>query len=430
MLMSSCVREQEDLFGESSALRLEHAVENYNDLLCSATNGWVMQYFATPAECGYPLLVKFEKSGGVTVGAKNEYSSNDVYDEKSSLFEVIADNGPVLTFNSYNPLLHIFSSPEDIPGTSEDESGLGHEGDYEFVLYSVSEDKNTIHMKGKKGNLNIYLYRLPETQGWEDYFTQLETAQTEMFDSRIDTLFMTTDKGNFTVTGMSTGMFSFVPEGGDAVTETTTIGGISILTPNEKVALSVPFTGTNNQFSIQNFELSEEGILVCTDENGANARISAGGEANMFSTRTYKWRMDKSSLSGAFVEAYDNVASATKEYFKKNKFNVDFQYFEFQYDSSVEKYALSYRVSGGLIALSGSIYLDVTTEGNTVTFTYNGEANSQAVALMNELKEYETFVDLLTSTKFTMKGNSPLSMTAISMQSVEDVSNSFIVNLQ
>ena len=422
MLMSSCVREQEDLFGESSALRLEHAVENYNDLLCSATNGWVMQYFATPAECGYPLLVKFEKSGGVTVGAKNEYSSNDVYDEKSSLFEVIADNGPVLTFNSYNPLLHIFSSPEDIPGTSEDESGLGHEGDYEFVLYSVSEDKNTIHMKGKKGNLNIYLYRLPETQGWEDYFTQLETAQTEMFDSRIDTLFMTTDKGNFTVTGMSTGMFSFVPEGGDAVTETTTIGGISILTPNEKVALSVPFTGTNNQFSIQNFELSEEGILVCTDENGANARISAGGEANMVTNTDYKWRMDKNSLEGAFVDAYANVVSGTRAY----KSNTTFQYFELSYDASAQKYSLYFKTT----RYSGRIYLDVVTEGNTVQFTYNGECDSNGSVFMRDVEAYRTFVDLLTSMKYTMVGNSPLAMVEISMHSVETPENGFVIALQ
>ena len=117
--MTSCVGEQEDIFDESSALRLEHAVSNYNDLLCSATNGWVMQYFARSSECGYPMLVKFSKSGAVEIAAKNKYSSNNVYAQESSLFEIISDNGPVLTFNSYNNLLHIFSTPEDIPGTDD-----------------------------------------------------------------------------------------------------------------------------------------------------------------------------------------------------------------------------------------------------------------------------------------------------------------------
>ena len=420
MLMTSCVGEQEDIFDESSALRLEHAVSNYNDLLCSATNGWVMQYFARSSECGYPMLVKFSKSGAVEIAAKNKYSSNNVYAQESSLFEIISDNGPVLTFNSYNNLLHIFSTPEDIPDTDNKEEGLGHEGDYEFVLYSVSEDQNTIYMKGKKYGLDILLYRLPETQGWEDYFTQLEAVRDELFNSKVTTLYMTTDKGDFTITGMSTGMFDFVPKGGDAISETVSVG--YILTTDKKVSLAVPFTGNDNIFSIRNFTLSEEGILVCTDDGGENAQISAGGEANMVTNTDYKWRMDKNSLEGAFVDAYANVVSGTRAY----KSNTTFQYFELSYDASAQKYSLYFKTT----RYSGRIYLDVVTEGNTVQFTYNGECDSNGSVFMRDVEAYRTFVDLLTSMKYTMVGNSPLAMVEISMHSVETPENGFVIALQ
>ena len=140
---TSCKNEEEDIFGESSALRLNHAVATYDDLLTSAENGWVMEYFANEEEQGYPMLVKFDKSGAVTFAAKNHYSSNDVYATEESLYEVIADNGPVLSFNSYNTLFHIFADPADIPDTpieESDETGVGHEGDYEFVIYEGDAD--------------------------------------------------------------------------------------------------------------------------------------------------------------------------------------------------------------------------------------------------------------------------------------------------
>ena len=140
---TSCGNEEEDIFDESSALRTNHAVATYSELLTSAENGWVMEYFANEEEPGYPMLMKFDKSGAVTIAAKNHYSNNDVYSTEESLYEVIADYGPVLTFNSYNTLFHIFSTPDDIPDTpieESDETGLGHEGDYEFVIYEADAD--------------------------------------------------------------------------------------------------------------------------------------------------------------------------------------------------------------------------------------------------------------------------------------------------
>ena len=130
LAMVSCVPEEKDIFEESSALRLNHAIENYTDKLCSAENGWVMEYFSGSDYKGVLFLLKFSHDGSVTVAAKNDISTGGVYKEEKGLFEIIGDNGPVLSFNSYIPIFHEFSNPEDLPGTEgTNEDGLGYEGD-------------------------------------------------------------------------------------------------------------------------------------------------------------------------------------------------------------------------------------------------------------------------------------------------------------
>ena len=172
---TSCGNEEEDIFDESSALRTNHAVATYSELLTSAENGWVMEYFANEEEPGYPMLMKFDKSGAVTIAAKNHYSNNNVYSTEESLYEVIADNGPVLTFNSNNTLFHVFSDPADILDTEEDELGRGHEGDYEFVIYEGDADH--FYMKGKKRGYEINMYKLPADQAWDTYYDKLFWAK-------------------------------------------------------------------------------------------------------------------------------------------------------------------------------------------------------------------------------------------------------------
>lgn len=43
---SSCSREEDDIWSQSAAERLEAAKSEYHKILCSAPNGWEMYYFA------------------------------------------------------------------------------------------------------------------------------------------------------------------------------------------------------------------------------------------------------------------------------------------------------------------------------------------------------------------------------------------------
>jgi hypothetical protein len=41
---ASCSHEEDDLFGESAAQRLNKSVDKYQKLLTSSENGWVMEF--------------------------------------------------------------------------------------------------------------------------------------------------------------------------------------------------------------------------------------------------------------------------------------------------------------------------------------------------------------------------------------------------
>lgn len=417
---TSCKNEEEDIFGESSALRLNHAVATYDDLLTSAENGWVMEYFANEEEQGYPMLVKFDKSGAVTFAAKNHYSSNDVYATEESLYEVIADNGPVLSFNSYNTLFHIFADPADNPetGTEDnpiDETGVGHEGDYEFVIYEGDADH--FRMKGKKHGLEINMYKLPADQAWDTYYDKLDEIKAQMFSKFVPTIWMSVGSERYYITGMSDGLFNFVPEGGDPVAQTVTTPFIVRL--DGTVHLCTPFEGENENLAIQNFKIGESGTLDCVDE-GQSASISApaAGEFFVDYDAANEWEINAESFGGSFVAAYDDVVTDSYDELRQR-----FNYFRFRYDG--EQFSLFFRNG----KYNGYFYLTVSATGNDVSLKFEGEANQMGNTHLTRVPAYQTFLDLL-SDEYTVTANSVLCPTELTFVSKTDASKTFKVDVK
>ncbi|HET7732931.1 MAG TPA: DUF4302 domain-containing protein, partial [Paludibacter sp.] len=181
LLLGSCAKNEADVFSASPAERMNQALKDDFAALISAPNGWAMEYFATPTSPGYTLLVKFDASGKATFAAKSELTKNKAYETDSCLFEMIGDNGPVLTFNTYNTVLHRFSNPEN-------PDGYGLEGDYEFVVISKSTDQITL--KGKKMGTIILLNKIPDDIAWEQYVGELSAMDTLLFVNNSNVLKM------------------------------------------------------------------------------------------------------------------------------------------------------------------------------------------------------------------------------------------------
>ena len=221
---TGCVSEEDDIFSASAPVRLDEAAKTYTERLAAATGGWSMEYYpttetASPKGNGYLMLAKFFPNLSVTVGMKNQFCSPaNSYNEDTSSWEVITDNGPVLTFDTYNKCLHTFSSPEDLPSTSNNETGVGLEGDYEFVMIDVPEDGEFVMLKGKKRGTYARLTRLPENTDFEAYFDDIESFTKTVLPSTAPNVCMLTMGDSISkMSNGSTGIFTIYPYDSEAL---------------------------------------------------------------------------------------------------------------------------------------------------------------------------------------------------------------------
>ena len=153
-MVASCLKNQEDYFDKSPSTRLQQTIEDVQQLLRSSEYGWEFEYYphGELAYGGIVYLVKFD-SLEATVSCSLIPDST-----VTSYYRMTNDNGPVLTFDTYNDLLHYFSTP-----SSSEYEAKG--GEFEFVVNDYTEDVITLY--GKKTHNTMYLRRL--TSSPDDY---------------------------------------------------------------------------------------------------------------------------------------------------------------------------------------------------------------------------------------------------------------------
>ena len=399
--LTSCFFEEKNIFDQSSAQRMNMALAEHFDLLTSSPSGWVFNYFPTDDQIGYTLLLNFDKNGSVRVAAKNRFTNNR-YRDAVSLFRMIGDNGPVLTFDSFNPLLHFFSNPEDIPSTEEYEQGRGLGGDYEFIVMKTSPDK--IILKGKKRGVYMNLNRLPENQDWVDYFTRLDDMNNYLFNKNIPQILLSINNSFYTLDNGISHIFVAVPEGGDPISE------------NEKIPFIVTDKGilfsktvNLNNVGIREFHLSEDkNELVCVDE-GVDAKIIALDPVDFF----LSFLNNRKNMT--FVNSNDNMCE-----FVKNTYTVindgvvarsrrlDYIQFTNHRDQGVSLAIRTSRTGGtnieGLFSFTitkkNGIELDLAFNGFTENYDRNGKT------YYDTYEGVANFVEAMTGTyKLLIQGN-------------------------
>ncbi len=146
-LAAGCSNEVDDYFDLSASQRLSATMDRARRILRAAEYGWELEYYpgTSLAYGGMVYTVKFD-SLTATVGCSLIADSTE-----TSLYRLTNDNGPVLTFDSYNSLLHYFATP-----SSSEYEAKG--GEFEFVIDSLAQD--FIRLYGKKTRNTMYLRRL------------------------------------------------------------------------------------------------------------------------------------------------------------------------------------------------------------------------------------------------------------------------------
>lgn len=147
--LTSCLKDQEDTFDRSASERLQDRIEQVRQVLRSAEHGWEFEYYpsSTLAYGGIVYTVRFD-SLTATVGCSLVPDSTE-----TTYYRITNDNGPVLTFDTYNRLLHYFSTPN---GSEYEAKG----GEFEFVVQDITDDQITLY--GKKTRNTMYLRRLKD----------------------------------------------------------------------------------------------------------------------------------------------------------------------------------------------------------------------------------------------------------------------------
>lgn len=167
---SSCTPEEADIFSDSSANRMESAIAESMDILTGATNGWLIEYYPASAKQygGYNLLVSFSKDGMATVSG----DSYDPEEKSTSSYSIKQSAGVILSFDTYNKVMHYFSDPKNPDGIGI--NGKGMEGDLEFVLMEVTKEKITL--QGRKTRNIMTMIPFSENENWVDYLKEVNTA--------------------------------------------------------------------------------------------------------------------------------------------------------------------------------------------------------------------------------------------------------------
>lgn len=149
LMLQSCLTDDDEKFDQSSSARMEEFLQSAQQTLMAAPNGWALDYYpeANQKYGGFTYTIKFDGERA-TVGFENNLQRTE-----TSLYKLKTDDGPVLSFDTYNPFIHNFSTPAQ---------GLyqGYEGDFEFVIDSVGTDLIKLH--GKRSLNTMYLRRLAD----------------------------------------------------------------------------------------------------------------------------------------------------------------------------------------------------------------------------------------------------------------------------
>ena len=158
LLLTSCLKDQDDLFSDSASQRAANYLDKARKVLVSSENGWVLDYFphSEQAYGGYSYTLKFDDQY-VTVCSE---VADDVTKSIKSTYILDNEDGPCISFDTYNEYMHYFATPTGASGPGGYEA---YGGDYIFIILDISEDENTITLKGNRSGNIMYMHRLTES---------------------------------------------------------------------------------------------------------------------------------------------------------------------------------------------------------------------------------------------------------------------------
>ena len=285
--------EEEDLFEESAALRIEHNAEKLQEILVNAPYGWVMQYYTGRGVAvfeGFNLFAKFEKGGKVTLAGNHRYLRNgnaNKYTECASLYELIREDGLVLAFNTWNDVLTPFVDSVSYWAAPNNllKDGEGMQGDQNLVVMSMREDE--IICRGERYDALIRLVKAD--CDWQTYINDTKAMKERITNSFIDSYYITDGIDTMYYVGLRNGRYRL----SERVNNPLRVDSISCcFTPtgfrNERV-------DTLGRHIFQEFKLNEDASALVSEDG--HVQVFATWDNYIVNVRNTTWNFNQDQLS-------------------------------------------------------------------------------------------------------------------------------------
>ena len=151
----SCLKSYVSYFDDSSADRLTTYLADLDQMLGAEQYGWRMEYFVSNEDYtfgGINVALKFDSEKGEVIAMSEE----DATASYKSHYVLTTDSGPVLSFDTHNPILHKY-------GTASSSYYEGRGGDYQFFIVGYDKESKVVNLKGKRNGNLCSLHPLTES---------------------------------------------------------------------------------------------------------------------------------------------------------------------------------------------------------------------------------------------------------------------------
>jgi hypothetical protein len=427
LTLGSCKNEVDQIFDEDAVARLSKAQAEFTEILTSNGGKWQLEYFANSKEPGYIYLMTFDKNGSVTISGKNKWlggldggtQGSVAYGSATSLWEVITDNGPVLSLNTYNKYFHIFAEPEDIPSMSEedpDETGYGHEGDYEFDLMKYSND--TLYITGKKYGLNMIMTRVPSTVDDRVYMDEVVAMADSFFHAKIPYVYINLPNGTrWIVKNGASSILKMFREGDD---EISTSEEHNVIITHDGLSFMEPLT--LDGYTIRDFIRQADGSLLCRNDN--QTTMTADHLSTIFLMNTLRWRYDAEGMGGVFADYITQFAAELTAYNKSK--------FVFAQIDNIEgsRYEIIFNVKRSATTFKPTYYMTIDAiNDHQVKFTFESEGNAAGELYRQRCPSLGNIIEALGSMTFDISAGSLLAPVNLRFTDVSNSSNYLYANI-
>lgn len=305
LVFTSCLFEQKDIFDKTPAERMEAFLNEYQELLESADNGWMMEYYPDSdlSYGGYVYFLTFNE-GEVSVQFQ---LAADVSVPVTSLYKMTPDDGPILSFDTYNKYLHYFATP-----SAGEENYQGYRGDTEFKIMGKSKDNSEIYLVGRKSGNSCTLVRNEEYNA-TDYLQACNVIRDELNYPSISSIEF--QVGNIIGEAASNGelelnhcLYFEYPEDGnnDSEDEVMVEGGFPFCTTPDGIKLYEPIEIDGAEYDFFAYD-SQKNRFVSEDEYVSfNMQYTPISEQMIDS----EWFITRKNLSQAAAAAFAQSESA------------------------------------------------------------------------------------------------------------------------